>query len=385
MFSRTTYQTRLADYCHRMGEADIDVSVITTPESITYLAGIEIGVAEMAQYLIVSREGLHSYVTRQIEVTWQSRWEENSWCSNWIGVPDDEDFTRVVVEQIRSLSHRSRRIVLAAELERRSVSYAEIKTWAAGADACEIVSGTALAESMRVVKSEAEIALMREVCRVTAVGMDAGISSLAAGRTELEIQRDVANSLEDAGSGPLAGNWAASGPETYRGHLSGRPRRPERGELTTLMTSASRDRYVGPLERTVAVSTLASEPQKLLTTVRGALKHALDRLKPGMTSHAADALVRDFYADRGLDKFFVNRLAYSIGMAFPTAWWENEIMQLRAGDERIVKPGMTFHLVPSLHVPEIGFLQSSMPVVITEDGCEPLSEYAIDLPPVEIP
>jgi Xaa-Pro dipeptidase len=368
-----------------MSDRDIDVSILTSAESISYLAGVEIGVSSMPQYLIITRQGESAYVVREIEVSWQTRWEENTWCNNWVGVPDSASFVDEVVRQVRALSGSAKTLTLAAELERTSVSYAEISSWTAALGIDEAVSGTELVEGMRVIKTPAETDLMRRVCSMTATGMDAGVDSIKNGATELQAQREISTALENAGSGQLPGGpWAASGPDTYWGHMSARNVKPQSGDLITFMLSASQDRYVGPLERTFAVGKLAPEVQGVLTSVRAALNLALDKIQPGMTSHDADAIVRDFYSRRDLDKYFINRLAYAIGMAYPSVWWENEIMQLRPNDKRTVEPGMTFHLVPSLHIPGIGFIQSSMPVVITESGCSPLSDYPIDVPAISV-
>ena len=115
---------------------------------------------------------------------------------------------------------------------------------------------------------------------------------------------------------------------------------------------------------------------RYLDLCAGATAHVIDLLKPGMTSHDADGLARGFFDDHGCGDLFSHRPAYSIGIAFPPLWWENDIMQMRPNDQRVLEPGMTFHLVPGLHVSDVGFVNQSAPVVITETGCEPL----IDLP-----
>jgi Xaa-Pro aminopeptidase len=73
---------------------------------------------------------------------------------------------------------------------------------------------------------------------------------------------------------------------------------------------------------------------------------------------------------------FRHRVGYSIGVAYPPLWWENDVMQLRPLDERPLIKGMTFHLVPGVHVAGLGFANQSMPLVTTESGREPL----VDLP-----
>ena len=40
----------------------------------------------------------------------------------------------------------------------------------------------------------------------------------------------------------------------------------------------------------------------------------------------------------------------------------------------VLEPGMTFHVVPSLFMPEYGFCFSES-VAVTENGCEVLTQY----------
>lgn len=386
MFSKETYASRLAKFCEQMAITEMDVAIITTPESITYLAGVEIGVAEMPQYLVITRDGGSAYIVREIEESWKLRWTDNSWCENWIGLPDSENFSDEVVRQVRKLTGISVVESLGCELNRTSTTYEEVTAWAASLQVTRLMSSTVIIEQMRAIKSDEERKHMRRVAEVTSKGMQASVDSIAKGGTEIDAERQALRTLEAAGSGPMPGGpWAASGPDTYLGHLSARPVKPEEGQLVTFMLSATIDRYVAPLERTYAMGNLAPETKKILATVRDALKLALDSIRPGMTSHEADAVVRDYYETRDLSRHFVNRLAYSIGIAYPTVWWEREIMEMRANDQRRLEPGMTFHVVPSLHIPTIGFIQSTMPIEITDTGCERLNDYPIDVPPIEIP
>jgi Xaa-Pro dipeptidase len=140
--------------------------------------------------------------------------------------------------------------------------------------------------------------------------------------------------------------------------------------------SASIKRYQCPVERTYVKGKPDARTESMLEASIGAVEAVLADLRPGMTSHEADRIGRQVIEDAGYGEFFVNRLAYSVGIGFPPVWWENEIMQLRPHDNRAVEPGMTFHLVPALHVPGVGFVNRSLPIVVTEQGCLPL----IDLP-----
>ena len=70
-----------------------------------------------------------------------------------------------------------------------------------------------------------------------------------------------------------------------------------------------------------------------------------------------------------------HRVAYSIGINFPPDWGEGQIMSLQAGEERVLRPGMTFHVIPALFVPGVGATICTETVVVTGDGVESLISF----------
>ena len=73
------------------------------------------------------------------------------------------------------------------------------------------------------------------------------------------------------------------------------------------------------------------------------------------------------------------RSGYSIGISFPPDWGEGHILSLRAGEPRVLAPGMVFHLVPSLLIPGVGGFGVSDTVLVTESGCECLTQHPREL------
>jgi Xaa-Pro dipeptidase len=181
----------------------------------------------------------------------------------------------------------------------------------------------------------------------------------------------------------LADNpFVAVGPESAMAHARASNRRPSPGEVVPIMMSASVHRYQCPVERTYTFGNPSKDLERSLSTVCQAVETVIDKIRPGMRSSEADALARDVYDRADLGQYFLNRLGYSFGLAYPPVWWENEIMQLRPHDDRVIEEGMVFHLVPALHVPGQGFLNRSMPIVITANGCEPLIEVPVRVEPL---
>jgi Xaa-Pro dipeptidase len=76
----------------------------------------------------------------------------------------------------------------------------------------------------------------------------------------------------------------------------------------------------------------------------------------------------------GMTAAFRKRIGYSMGIAFAPDWGEGVILSLFEGVERIIEPGMVFHLPATLRDYGVFTVGASETVIITPDGpCEVLS------------
>ncbi len=98
-----------------------------------------------------------------------------------------------------------------------------------------------------------------------------------------------------------------------------------------------------------------------------------------MTAQQADAAVRDAVARAGFADCFPVRAAYGIGIGFSPSWAEQDVAQIRPGDQRRLQPGMCFHLVPALYREDLGAVCCSLPIHLTERGVEPLADIEAEL------
>jgi len=71
-------------------------------------------------------------------------------------------------------------------------------------------------------------------------------------------------------------------------------------------------------------------------------------------------------------------MAYPIGIGYPPDWGEQTV-SMRPGDKTILKPNMTFHMIPAIwqkyeDKEDLGFIISES-LVVTENGCETLADF----------
>jgi len=374
--SQDELAARLALVQEKMAAQGVSLAVISSALNVHYLTGIDLGGYITPQALILDDRGDHRFVCRATEMTWHGYWSERSWCTDWVGYTDAQDPYDAIIDVIAQIGS-GRELVLALELERASMPWAVAERISGALKPIRTVVAGALVEPQRIRKSAGEIAMMRRAGEITKAGVLAEADAVRSGATDHEAVTAAVGAMLAEGTELFSDMpYLPVGPESARAHGHWNHRTPRAGDPVTFMMSASYQRYQCPIERTYIYKGGNSAAQRLIDAALKVQETVQATLRPGMTSGEADALARGIYEDEGCARWMLNRLAYSIGIAYPPVWWENELMQLRPNDERVLEPGMTFHVVPCLYVDGVGFLNRSMPTLITETGAEPL----IDLP-----
>ena len=112
---------------------------------------------------------------------------------------------------------------------------------------------------MRLIKDEAEIALMRQAAALARIGVMATLGAAAPGRSQLEIESIGTNAILEAAPEltPAATinllQFTTSGPETSLPHLITTTRRLDRPDLAIHSRQVSVDGERAELERTFAI------------------------------------------------------------------------------------------------------------------------------------
>jgi Xaa-Pro dipeptidase len=228
-----------------------------------------------------------------------------------------------------------------------------------------------IVEAGRLIKSEEEIALMRQVAKTTEAGMRAGIDAVAAGVTEGDVAAEIHYAMIKAGSEwPSIQPFVASGERGAIGHATWTNRTIQSGEPVFLEVSGCLKRYHAAMMRTVFVGEPDDSLWEAEKLVKKAMEACLQAIKPGVTADSVDAAGRAVIAGSQLGAQQGSRTGYSIGIGLPPDWGEGHILSLQQNETRLLQPNMTFHLIPWAQLPGKGGIGFSETVRVTEDGCE---------------
>jgi len=250
-------------------------------------------------------------------------------------------------------------------------------------------SSEALVAALRGRKSPAELSRIKSAIRETLDIYDQVTAHVRAGMTEREVAAFITDLMEARGLTPA---WSAdhcpsvfTGPDTAGAHAGPTGRRIEPGHIMNTDFGVRYEGYVSDLQRTwyflrPGESEAPAEVQRGFATIHGAIQAAAAALKPGVEGWTIDKVARQYIIDAGYDEFphalghQVGRSAHDgAGLLCPVWDRYKNLPFLR------VEIGQVYTLEPRLTVPGHGVVTIEEMVVVTETGCEFLSEPQRDL------
>lgn len=235
-------------------------------------------------------------------------------------------------------------------------------------DASEVIS------DLRMIKSPAEVSIMREASRITDAAMEAGLRTIGEGRTEVEVAAAAEQVIRTAGAEPSFVTEMGAGPRTALGTFLPGLRRFERGQVAVLDCGARLHGYHGDMCRTVVVGGPDDEERAMLEAVARAVETATEAAKPGVTvgavRDAAAATIEEAgFGEHWWDAFMPH--GNGAGQHEPPNAKEHPDLPLREGMVLCIEPGIT--------VPGKGAFILEQMVYIGENGAETLNRLPLDM------
>lgn len=362
-FSRAEYDARCARVREGLAARGLDAAVFTGPENIFYLTGQQTPGYYTFQCLIFPAEGEPLFLLRQLELT---NFLRNTFLERYDTYGDGTTPAGLVVETLRKEGFAGRRVAIEKGGWFLPISFYEALTAALP----RIEDATGIVETLRRVKSPAEIAALEESARQADAGIAAGIAAVREGVSENDVvaammQAAIAAGAEYMGMEPLV----SSGPRSGVPHATWRRRVLARGDAVFLEMSGCFNRYHTGLMRTAWLAEPPPLARALEVVVQEALAAVLDTARPGVTCAEAHRAAQAVIDRAGMTERYRKRSGYSLGISFAPDWGEWQVLSLFDGIDVPLAPGMCFHVPTALREYGVFTVALSESIVITETGC----------------
>jgi len=239
--------------------------------------------------------------------------------------------------------------------------------------------------AQRMVKSPAEIELIRHGAAVADVGGFAIHDTIKEGLREI----DVAMAGRDAMEAEIAKRfpeaeyrdtwvWFQSGLNTDGAHNPVTGRVLERGDILSLNCFPMISGYYTALERTMFVGEVDAASLKIWEANVAAHEYGMSLLKPGAVCSEITAKINAFFAERDLLQYRTFGYGHSFGVL--SHYYGREAgLELREDIETVLEPGMVISMEPMLTLaadqPGAGGYREHDILVIGEDDAEDITKY----------
>jgi len=238
---------------------------------------------------------------------------------------------------------------------------------------CQAKLGTLPMAESRMVKTEAELELMREASRRNDAVISELIASLHEGIREDEATK-ILQGLYAKHELPIPAFAIISfGAHAADPHHSGGTATLHRGESVVIDIGSPYQGYHSDMTRTVFCGEVTEEQKKVYETVLAAHLAAMDAVAPGVPLREVDAAARDIIEKAGYGEYFTHRTGHNIGMDV------HEYPDVSAVSEAIAEPGMVFSIEPGIYLPGRFGVRIENLVEVTQTGHRSLNEYTRDL------
>ena len=325
--------------------------LVTNPKNVVYLAGFESSNAA----LLVDQERVQLFTDFRYITAAQSV----------EGVELVQTKRSVITALAEQLSGK-------VGFEATSVVYADYETLAGGG--LELVPHHGLVESLRAIKDEGELEILRRACKITDRVYERLAELSFVGRTEREVSWDLTRLFhEEGGEGLAFESIVGSGPTGAQPHARAGDRKICAGELVVIDAGCTVGGYASDYTRTFATGPLESEAKEAYEVVLAAQLAGLEAIRADMPAIEADLAARRVVEDSPFAGTFGHGLGHGLGLDV------HELPRMSPETSDILALGNVVTVEPGVYLEGKFGIRIEDDVVVTENGIENLTGFRKDL------
>lgn len=381
-FSRKEYQSRFKKVQKLMRKKGVDVLISTDPGNMNWLTGYDGWSFYVHQGVIISLD--------ENEPIWFGRYMDKS-AALLRCYMEEKNMLPYPEEYVQNLDKHpmdwlARNVFIEKGWEEATIA-CEMDTYYYTAQAhmtlvqtlwqARFVDSENLVNWARAVKSPKEIEYMKIAGRITSKIHQRILDVARVGIPKSFVVSQIYETAIDGVDG-YSGDYPSivpllpSGKEASASHITWDERPFRANEGTFFEVAGCYKRYHAPMSRTLYMG----KPSQIFLNAEKALLEAIDAglevAKPGnRTCDIANAV------DETMEKYGINRYGarcgYPVGVSYPPDWGERT-SSLRASDQTILEPGMTFHFMPGIWQDDWG-MEITESILITQTGVETLCNF----------
>ena len=363
--------------CEMMAEAGLDGLLIFRQESMFYLTGYDTFGYVFFQCLYLAQDGRMALLTRAPDL----RQAQQTSCIEdirvWVDGPEVNP-AEAVRDLLEGFGCAGK--TLGVEYDAYGLTAFNGKRLdTALAGFCTLRDASLLVSRLRVVKSPAEIAYVREAAALADDALEQAEALAHSGADEGHILAAMQGAIFEGG-GDYPGNEfiIGSGPAALLCRYYTGRRKLDADDQLTLEWAGAYRHYHAAMMRTLKIGTPPPQQVEMHKAACDALLAVEEQMRPGNTvGQAFDAHAKTL-DDSGYREHRMNACGYSLGTTFAPNWMDWPM--LYHGNTEVFAPGMIFFVHIIIFDSARGLAMTmGRTSLITESGAESLSRASLDL------
>ncbi len=372
-FPQQELKSRLAKVRDKMADEQLDGLLVSVPENIYYLTGLDHWGFFACHILLVPLEGPLALMCRKMEkITVENQLED----VEFYGHEDTEEPADYVFNMLKDRGLESSKI----GIEKRSLFMTPriYEMVLQCADNASWKDASGLMDDIRLVKSPLEQDYTRKAAVAADAGTLAAIEAIRDGATDYEVTAECHRAMILAGSeypgfGPFVRPTRRLGEEhtTWRGDAF------NSGDAVFLEIGAAYRKYQAPMGRLVYVGSAPENVERSVELAIDGMQAICNTLKPGITAGEVYQAWQDIADNAGLSHYRRHHCGYLVGIGFPPSWTGGSMVtSLQPGSPRKLQAGMVFHAHSWFTNTDCVDYFISNTVMLTESGAEILTDQS---------
>lgn len=347
-----------------MVERGLDLVLLFDRDNVRYFTGFRLN-RVVSSILAVGQDGSVAYVVARLDL---KRAERDCWIENITSFPEDTPDYLSVLKPTLNDSPR-----VGVETDVLTVRQAEDLKKLAG-ERLELVDVRGATQELRAIKSQEEIAHIRQAARIADEVMEQIRKEIQPGAIEAQLVGKIEHLIRQVTpEGASFEPFMMSGEDAWlpRRVVSARPL--QQGELVLLDMGALYEGYCSDLTRTFAVGAVSDAQRRLFQVAWDAHQAAVAAIRPGVTAGEVDAAARQVIEAEGWAEYFPHLTGHGVGLSIH----EPPIVDKEVNT--VLQPGMVTTVEPGIYLPGVGAARVEDMVLITSSGCEVLTTAGREL------
>jgi len=230
-----------------------------------------------------------------------------------------------------------------------------------------------LLSTLRAVKDEVEVQLIRRAVKCQQLALKATLADLRLGQSEAEIAARIEFEMKQLGADGCAfsTNVSAKANSSKPHYRPSERVKLTRGKPLLIDWGARVDGYCSDMTRTWAIGAMPRKMAEIYAIVLEAQLAGIAAIGPGASCKEVDAAARKIIDDAGYGENYGHGLGHGLGLDVH----ESPSLSPRAGEKDVLKPGMVVTVEPGIYLPGIGGVRIEDDVLVTDKGHRVLSDW----------